>query len=48
MQFLRAIDVWTISDPLKRKTAKKNNLNWIEFFNMEQFMEWYNQINKSI
>lgn len=38
-----AINVWTISDPLKRETAKKNNLNWIEFFTMDQFMEWYNK-----
>lgn len=38
-----AIKVWTISDPLKRKIAKENNLNWIKFFSIEQFMEWYNQ-----
>lgn len=37
-----AINVWTISDPNKRKFAKNNNLNWIEFFNMKAFMEWYN------
>lgn len=35
------IDTWTKRDPLKRETAKKNNLNWIEFFNMEQFFAWY-------
>lgn len=39
-----AIRVWTIRDPLKRQIAKENGLNWIEFFNMDQFMEWYNQI----
>lgn len=38
-----AITVWTIRDPLKRETARKNNLNWIEFFNMNEFMEWYNE-----
>lgn len=38
-----AINVWTVSDPLKRETAKKNNLNWIEFFTIDQFMEWYNK-----
>ena len=38
-----AIKTWTIRDPLKRKTAKDNNLNWIEFFNMKQFIEWYEQ-----
>lgn len=36
-----AIDVWTKRDPLKRKTAKDNNLNWIEFFSMEEFMKWF-------
>ena len=38
-----AIHNWTISDTIKRKTAKDNNLNWIEFFNMNQFMEWFNK-----
>lgn len=39
-----AIEVWTIRDPLKRKTAKDNNLNWIEFFTMEEFLNWYKDI----
>ena len=30
-----AIKVWTISDPKKRETAKKNNLNYVELFNKE-------------
>ena len=38
--YLRAIKAWTIVDPLKRKTAKENGLNWIEFFNIKQFEEW--------
>ena len=38
-----AIKVWTIKDPLKRKIAKENNLNCIEFFNMKEFLEWYNK-----
>ena len=42
-----AINVWTKRDPLKRKTAKENKLNWLEFFNMNQFMEWYNSIEIS-
>lgn len=42
--YLNAIQVWTIRDPLKRQIAKENSLNWIEFFSMDQFMEWYNQI----
>ena len=27
-----AIDTWTVRDPLKRKTAKENGLNWMEVF----------------
>ena len=30
-----AIETWTIRDPLKRETAKKNNLNWIEVFSID-------------
>lgn len=39
-----AIEVWTIRDPLKRETARKNNLNWIEFFTMDEFIKWYDTI----
>lgn len=39
--YKNVINVLTIKDPLKRKTAKYNNLNWIEFFNMKQFNEWF-------
>ena len=42
-QYNGAINVWTVRDPLKRKTAKDNGLNWIEFFTMKEFMNWYNQ-----
>ena len=38
-----AINVWTEIDPIKRKTAKNNNLNWIEFFTLDDFMKWYNK-----
>lgn len=31
-QYTNAIYVWTISDPLKRRTAKENNLNYLEIF----------------
>lgn len=41
-QFAYAIKNWTKSDPLKRKTAKENNLNYLEFFNIKDFMEWFN------
>lgn len=39
-----AIDVWTVRDPHKRCVVKENNLNWIEFFNMKEFEEWYKGI----
>lgn len=42
IQFAYAIKNWTKSDPLKRKTAKENNLNYLEFFNIKDFMEWFN------
>lgn len=41
--YKQAIDVWTRRDPLKRETARKNNLNWIEFFTMSDFEEWLKQ-----
>lgn len=34
------INTWSIRDPLKRKLAKENNLNWIEFFNANDFKNW--------
>jgi len=42
--YLNALNVWTVRDVIKRQTAKENNLNWLEFFNMNDFMEWYNNI----
>lgn len=41
--YKKAIKVWTVRDPLKRETARRNKLNWIEFFNINQFNEWYNK-----
>lgn len=38
--YQNAIEVWTKTDPLKRRTAKQNKLNWIEFFNMQEFTQW--------
>ena len=40
--YKNSIKTWTIRDPLKRQTAKKNNLNWIEFFNFKEFLDWFN------
>ena len=40
-----AINTWTIRDPLKREIAIQNNLNWIEFFNETEFLQWYEATN---
>ena len=37
------LKTWVIRDRKKRQLAKKNNLNWIEFFNMKDFNEWFEQ-----
>ena len=37
------INVWTIKDPLKFETAKKNNLNYLAFYKWNEFLEWYNK-----
>lgn len=42
--YKNAIYTWTDLDVRKRNTAKENNLNWIEFFNYEEFTEWYNEL----
>lgn len=42
--YKHAIEVWTTRDPLKREIARKNKLNWIEFFTFEQFMQWFNTL----
>ena len=39
-----AIYIWSKSDPLKRETARKNKLNWIEFFTIDEFLCWYNSL----
>lgn len=39
--FKNAIKTWTVSDVNKRETAKKNHLNYLEFFNMDEFNGWY-------
>ena len=35
--------IWTINDPLKRNTAKENNLNYLEFFYISELKEWLNK-----
>lgn len=36
-----AIKTWTVRDVTKRKIAKQNNLNWLEFFNVKEFENWF-------
>lgn len=35
-----AINTWTMRDVNKRNMALHNNLNWIEFFNINEFKQW--------
>ena len=35
-----AIKTWTYYDVNKRNTAKENNLNWFEFFNIDELKKW--------
>lgn len=38
--YYTAINTWTVKDVAKRKWAKDNNLNWIEFFTIDEFDKW--------
>ena len=39
-----AINTWTIRDVRKRNIAKQNNLNYIEFWNLNELKNWlYNK-----
>jgi len=35
------LKVWTSSDPEKRKAAAEAGINFVEWFNLEQFNNWY-------
>lgn len=39
--YKNAIYIWTINDPNKLKTFKKNNLNYKIFYNLDEFLDWY-------
>lgn len=41
------IYTWTILDPKKRNIAKLNNLNFIEFWNLNELKKWINEMNKN-
>lgn len=36
----QAITIWTIKDPEKRRCAKEHNLNWKEFFTIDELKDW--------
>lgn len=38
--YINAIDTWTLRDVHKRNIAKENNLNWIEFWNINELKNW--------
>ena len=40
--YIDAINIWTIKDPLKYKTAKSNNLNYKIFWNIKEAEDWVN------
>lgn len=42
--YQRAIKTWTESDPHKRNVAANNKLNWIEFFTLDQFDQWFQSL----
>ena len=42
-----AIYTWTIRDPLKREIAKRNNLNYLEFWNIIDIKEFIKQYEES-
>ena len=44
-QYKRAIDTWTKRDVLKRTIANNNDLNYLEFFNKDEFNKWFETIN---
>ena len=39
------INTWTILDVKKRNIAKENNLNFLEFYTLDEFYIWYEKIS---
>ena len=37
------VETWTVRDPLKREIAKKNELNYLEFFTFDEVIDWLNE-----
>lgn len=40
--YKNAITTWTIRDPRKRNVAKSNDLNYLEFWNINEVKDWLN------
>ena len=38
--YKNSLRVWTVTDPLKRQTAKENNLNFVELWNLKEALEF--------
>lgn len=41
----KIIEVWTVKDPLKLNTFKKNKLKYKIFYTIDDFYKWYSTIN---
>lgn len=41
--YINAIECWTVRDVTKRNTAKQNNLNYIEFWSLNELKTWINK-----
>lgn len=41
--YANLINTWTVTDVLRRNTIRQNNINSLEFFSEQEFMEWYKQ-----
>ena len=43
--YKNAIETWTIKDPLKIKTASTNNLNFYNFYSLDEALEFIKKLN---
>lgn len=42
--YKNALEVWVVRDVMKRQLAKDKHLNWVEFFTLNEFKEWFKYI----
>lgn len=45
--YAKAIETWSIRDVKKRECAAKNNLNYLEFFQLKEFYDWVESCSDS-